>query len=309
MARAVIVCSDCGKELSPTDTFCSQCGAKVEQEVGSNKPPVRPNVAVLTCKVCGHKNAHSGAYCEACGAKLPGRVVTGQAVSSVREKKQTPPKKARPEKNQSSSFKLETWHYVVGAFILGLVGVFIYVELQRDYPTNVAPQQPSAPMRFPASQTPPTKEILDAIVRLEKTVKDNPNDAGAKLLLANALHDGAMHDGSMFPRAIEAYKKYLQVKPGDPNARIDLGICYFELGKIDSMQSANLFSMAINEMELTMKSNPKHQAGAFNLGIVYLWTGNMQESNRWLKKAVGLNAESDLGKRAKAILEPHNQAG
>jgi cytochrome c-type biogenesis protein CcmH/NrfG len=268
---------------------------------------------VLTCEVCGHKNAHRGAYCEACGAKLPGRVVGGHAVSSTNQKKKPIPlRKNQSEKKQAPRLKLESWHYVVGAFILGLVGVFVYIELQRDYPTNVAQQQPSAPMRFPASQTPstsPTKEILDAIVRLEKTVKDNPNDAGAKLLLANALHDGAMHDGSMFPRAIEAYKKYLNVKPGDPNARIDLGICYFELGKIDSMQSANLFSMAISEMELTMKSNPKHQAGAFNLGIVYLWTGNMQESNRWLKKAVGLNAESDLGKRAKAILEQHNQAG
>ena len=96
---------------------------------------------------------------------------------------------------------------------------------------------------------------------------------------------------------------------GDPNARVDLGICYFELGKIDSTQSAALFSQAINEMESTLKNNPKHQPGAFNLGIVYLYSGDMKESNKWLQKTVELNPESDLGKRAKAILEQHNQAG
>jgi tetratricopeptide (TPR) repeat protein len=192
-----------------------------------------------------------------------------------------------------------------------LIGFFSYLELSREVPATGSPQQ-LPPMQFPAMQnpaTPPSKEILEAIERLEQTVKNAPTDAGAKLLLANALHDAGTHDGTYLPRAIASYKEYLKAKPGDPNARVDLGICYFELGKIDTTQTASLFSLAIGEMEATLKNNPKHQAGAFNLGIVYLYTGDMLQSNKWFLKAVELNPESDLGKRAKTIVEQHKQAG
>lgn len=138
-------------------------------------------------------------------------------------------------------------------------------------------------------------------------MKENPNDAGSKLLLANALHDAGTHDAAYLPRAIEAYRSFLKAKPNDPNARVDLGICYFEVGKLDSTRAGEFFANAVKEMEAALKSDPKHQPGAFNLGIVQLYSGNFQESNKWFKKAVDLNPESDLGKRAKTILDQHSQ--
>lgn len=310
MANARLVCTACGHELSPDDRFCAKCGTKVEG--GGNPPGTRATGSEpTTCEVCGHRNAHDGPFCEACGAKLPGRVVARDAAPPRSEQKSAArPSQGKREKHKpsSSAAKLQPWHYAAGGAIVALIVLFVYTEVQRDTP----PPSSAAPMQFPATQTPsspPSKEILEAIDRLQKTVADNPNDVGAKLLLANALHDAAMHDGSLFPRAIEAYKTYLKEKPGDPNARVDLGICYFELGKIDSTRSASLFAQAISEMEATMKNNPKHQAGAFNLGIVYLYAGDIEASNKWLKKTVELNADSDLGKRAEAILKQHSQAG
>ena len=310
MARAVIVCSDCGKQLGPTDMFCPQCGAKVERE-----GPAQVVSSTIVCAASGQQNSPGNSYCESCGAKLPG--VRGANIASTESNKKAKPSagdsippQRRSVPKQSSKFKFEVWHFGLGAILLGLVGFFVYDEVQRNA-TPSAPVQ-STPLNFPSQQTPsgpPAKEILDAIARLEATVKNNPNDTGAKLLLANALHDGAIHDGRLFPKAIEAYRNYLKDKPRDPNARVDLGICYFELGKIDSAQSAGLFAQAIDEMEATLKNNPKHQAGAFNLGIVYLYSGNIRDSNKWLQKAVELNPESDLGKRAKTILEQHSQAG
>jgi hypothetical protein len=300
MSHPAIVCNSCGKELTAADKFCAQCGSPVRLE------KVTPNdnihASPVTCEVCGHRNTQSGSFCEACGAKLPGR-----KDSSASEKKSTV--QSSKQKRSPSKSKLETWHYVLGAVVVGLAGFFIYVEVSREAPANSITQQ-SMPIQLPNTQpaTPPSKDILDAITRLEGTVKGNPNDPGAKLLLANALHDAGTHDGSYFPRAIETYKAYLKQNPGDPNARVDLGICYFELGKLDSAQSGSLFSLAIDEMESTMKTNPKHQPGAFNLGIVYLYTGNIQQSNKWFSKSVELNPESDLGKRAKEILEQHSQA-
>ncbi len=308
MARAVIVCSDCGKQLVPSDKFCPQCGARVERD-----DAVEATGPTIVCVACGQTNSRNNTYCESCGARLSGNAPPNQSLARGDEKKTpTSGRESTPQKQFNlSKFRFEVWHYAIGAVLLALFGYFIYDEVERN--SRVAPANvQSPPLNFPsqqASPSPPSKDILDAIARLEQTVRTNPNDAGAKLLLANALHDGAIHDGSLFPRAIKAYQNYLKDKPGDPNARVDLGICYFELGKIDSVQSADLFARAINEMEATMKNNPKHQAGAFNLGIVYLYSGNMLESNKWLQKAVDLNTESDLGKRAKTILEQHVQAG
>lgn len=306
MARAVLVCSICGKELSATDKFCPECGVKVEPEGSKPESEAQSTARVLTCEVCGHENSHSGTYCETCGAQLPARNITHAPLADEAEK--PGPLRRRVKPSSSSSFNPEPWHYVVGILIAGIVGVFVYMESQRESSANVG-QPASAPAQSTAAQTPPSKELLDAIDRLQRTVNENPNDAGSKLLLANTLHDGAMHDAMMLPRAIEAYKSYLKDKPGDPNARVDLGICYFELGKIDSVHSVRLYSMAIDEIQTAVRSSPTHQPAAFNLAIVYLYSGDFDESNRWFRKAVDLNPESELGKRAKVILEQHNPAG
>lgn len=301
MAKAKLVCGDCGNELSTGDKFCPTCGARIEDTA---TPPESPSPS-LTCEICGHRNTHTGAYCEACGAKLPGRNFSEpspveKSPSSPSQKKKIPYKKAAP-------LRFQAWHYAAGMLVLALLGYFIYLEFQRDTGGHVhtSVQVPSAQ----GSASEPPKEILDAIERLEAQVRENPTNDGAKLLLANALHDAGMHDPRMLPRAIETYKEYLKNKPNDPNARVDLGICYFELGKLDTTRSGALFSMAIAEMESAMKTAPTHQPSAFNLGIVYLYAGNLKESNKWFQKAIDLNPESDLGKRAKDILEQHTQAG
>lgn len=259
----------------------------------------------VICDICGHRNEHSDPFCEACGSKLPGRRAKQTEPSGSRKKSAAPPTHKKSPK-QASSFKLESWHYVLGAVVMALIGFFLYSEATREHASVTPLQQP--PMQFPAEQTtPPSQEVLDAITRLEKTIKDNPADDGARLLLANALHDAGTHDGSYYPRAITAYKEYLKAKPGDPNARVDLGICYFELGKIDSVHAGELFALAIDEMESSMKANPRHQPGAFNLGIVYLYSGDIAQSNKWMQTALNINPESDLGKRAKTIVEQHKQ--
>ena len=285
MASAARVCRSCGKDLSPGAKFCSHCGT---QFGATTEDSNTPQTSTVTCTSCGHVNTHEETHCEACGAKLPGRAFQESRTPTSRSKK------SHPTKKEAGRFTFEPWHYIVAALALAVIGVFIYSESQRAHPPAVSQQQE-------------TPKALEAIERLETLVKENPNDVGSKLLLANALHDASMHDLRYLQRAIDAYITYLKIKPDDPNARVDLGICYFELGKIDSTNSAALLRRAIHEMEAAVKGSPNHQAGAFNLGIVQLFSGNFQESNRWFKKAIELNPESDLGKRAKTILEQHSQ--
>ena len=87
------------------------------------------------------------------------------------------------------------------------------------------------------------------------------------------------------------------MNPNDANARVDMGICYKELGN---------FTEAENAMKTALHYVPNHLNAHFNLGIVYLSEGNLQESNKWFKRTVALDPTSEAGKRAQQLLTQHN---
>jgi hypothetical protein len=255
-------------------------------------------------------------FCEACGARLPvsgvaeiempearGEQATGQVDHPSRDKSQKK-KQAKSEQQKSRQKaavrKFEPWQIVSGIAILALIGYFVYSEASREEPpvrTGVA-----MPGGFPEMAIGSTPEID----QLQKTVDAEPNNAAAILQLANKLHDQSTTSPQLLFRSVEAYKKYLALKPDDPDARVDLGICYFYLTRIDTSNAGQLFSMALSEMQTVAKAHPNHQGAAFNIGIVSLNAGNTEESGKWLKKAVEINPNSDMGARAKKLLEQHS---
>ncbi len=178
-----------------------------------------------------------------------------------------------------------------------LVAVLLYVELSRDHVPAVASAAPPAGMPQPQLQPPPMTDL----VPLEAAVTADPKNRAALLSLANA-----QHDNGLFMRAVETYKTYLQLQPNDPDARVDMGVCYFELGLADTVNPGRFFSLAITEMETAIRNAPTHQPSAFNLGVVHLRNGDLEASNRWFRKAVAMNSASELGKRAQQLLEQHS---
>ncbi len=178
-----------------------------------------------------------------------------------------------------------------------LLAILLYVELARDHAPVAASAAPAPPAGMPALQAPPVTDLGP----LEAAVAAAPDDADALLRLANALHDNGM-----YLRAVETYKKYLRLQPRNPDARVDMGVCYYELGLTDTINQGRYFSLAIEEMEAAFRSAPSHQPSVFNLGVVHLQKGDLETSNRWFRKAVELNATSDLGAKAKQLLERHS---
>jgi hypothetical protein len=89
-------CSNCGRELKPTDQFCANCGARapgaaagsaanatagtdaavsvsmpqaaVEQKTAQPVPPSAPTPAL--CPQCGHPVRAGAAFCGRCGSKI-----------------------------------------------------------------------------------------------------------------------------------------------------------------------------------------------------------------------------------------------
>lgn len=179
--------------------------------------------------------------------------------------------------------------------VLGLIVLFVVMELSRDHS--------AVPVSSAAGPVPPLQTMMPTptdTAPFEQAVAANPSDPAPLLKLANVLHDNGSYD-----RAIETYKKYLTMKPADPDARVDLGICYYELGIRDSVNATGRFTLAAKEMGMAFKKSPSHQPAAFNLGVVNLHLGNMEESTKWFRKAVELDKDSELGRRAQQMLSQH----
>jgi len=139
------------------------------------------------------------------------------------------------------------------------------------------------------------------IAALEQAVRDRPNDPEALLALANGLHDHREWD-----RAVQSYRSFLQKSPDNPDARVDLGICYFELSREKPEQGEEFFAKAVGEMETALKKSPRHVPAAFNLGAIYLQRGEVQRSNEWFRRAVAMDKNHPLAQRAQRMLEQHS---
>jgi tetratricopeptide (TPR) repeat protein len=229
--------------------------------------------------------------CGACGRELDWGEGRRAALTSGR-----PRHVRRRTADEAFRRRVEPWQ-VISFLAVGVLVVFlVWTEVARDRAMPAATTvQPSQPLESPLR----TAQI--DIGPLESAVAANPKDADAVLRLANALHDNRM-----LPRAIEQYKNYLTMRPENPDARVDLGACYDQMGLADSLHADEYYALAMSEMETALKGSPSHQPAAFNLGIVSLHRGDLEASNSWLKRAVAMNRESDLGKRATEILRQHS---
>jgi len=58
-------------------------------------------------------------------------------------------------------------------------------------------------------------------------------------------------------------------------------------------------------MTKALEYKPDHQIAHLNLGIVNLAASNVEKSKEWLRKAVDLNPNSEIGKRAQELLNSH----
>jgi hypothetical protein len=290
MAVAKLVCGDCGSTLAPADVRCPSCGASIERE---DAPPAPALPAVpVSCSVCGYANPPGAEFCGSCGARLALRGAQGPA------KKGKGPRDAGKRTGKSSPSGVGIWQIVSVVAVLGLLSYLVYLQVRGDKPGPSSSSETAAPQ----AGVPPGLGLSAVdLTPLENAVRESPSDPAARLRLANALHDNRS-----MQRAIDEYRKYLGMRPKDPDARTDLGICYFQEAQADSVNRESLLHEAASQMEEAFKSAPRpHQPSAFNLGVVYLHLSDLETSTAWFKKAVGINPESDLGKRAQNMITQH----
>jgi tetratricopeptide (TPR) repeat protein len=178
--------------------------------------------------------------------------------------------------------------------------VVLTVWLVRS-PSSILPVQSSVSSQT-QSLTPSNSPMDQEIKKLENFIESHPDSSDAILLLAHLYQDFGQYQ-----KAISAYLKYLEEKPKNADARIDLGVSYFQSAFEDTVNKAAFLNNAIGEMEEAIRYSPEHQLGHFNLGVVYLQTGGIEKANQYFQKCISLNPQSNVAKKAKEILAQHLQ--
>jgi tetratricopeptide (TPR) repeat protein len=142
--------------------------------------------------------------------------------------------------------------------------------------------------------------IAGADPRLQQTAdaaraileRDSTNVA-ARIGLANVLYDTANWD-----EAIIHYKSAMRLDPQRVTTVVDLGVCYYNLGRFTAAES--LFTHALT-------IDPAHPIALFNLGIVAQQQGHWNESLDYFHRAVQANPPAEvrqvLEERIKEVME------
>jgi tetratricopeptide (TPR) repeat protein len=181
-----------------------------------------------------------------------------------------------------------SWKMIAGFAGFLIVGVVAMELLTRKEPTAQV-EAHDHDLDHPTDAA--NMQALPQIEELEKRIAADPKDVKLVLQLANLLQDAKFYD-----KAIQNYKTYLAQMPNDPDALVDLGICYYDIGQ---------YAEATSYMMKALQVDPKHVLGHFNLGIVALRQGKMKEANEWFRKTIELAPESPAGRQAKQFIEQH----
>ncbi len=150
---------------------------------------------------------------------------------------------------------------IVIAFIIGFIAGAVVFGLTRGSGTprgaSVAQKGPSPEMTQEMDQDVPNPaEVAAKTQALKDIVQKDPKNLSAWAELGNIYFDTNQPQ-----EAIDAYGKYLALKPDNADVRTDMGIMYRKLGDFDR---------AIKEFRTAAQNDPKHVNSRYNIGIVLL---------------------------------------
>ncbi len=143
---------------------------------------------------------------------------------------------------------------------------------------------------------PDLAEMNLKVQTLKDIVKKDPKNLPALVELGNLYFDSGQPK-----EAIEAYSRYLAIKPDNPDLRTDMGIMYRALGDFDR---------AIEELKKAAQSDPKHINSRYNIGIVLLHDKNdIKGAIKAWEEYLKVDSKSEKAQRVKAQIERMKKMG
>jgi cytochrome c-type biogenesis protein CcmH/NrfG len=184
---------------------------------------------------------------------------------------------------------------VVIAFLVGFISgatVAILRGTKGAEKTAMVQKPQMAPPGAPAP-APPARDTIEAtsqIQTLKEIVKKDPKNLPAWVELGNLYFDTDQPK-----EAIEAYSRYLAVKPDNPDVRTDMGIMYRKLGQFDR---------ALEEFRKAARSDAKHVNSRYNIGLVLLHDKqDIQGAIKAWEEYLKVDPNSEKSQRIRAQIE------
>ncbi|HUL21405.1 MAG TPA: tetratricopeptide repeat protein [Thermodesulfobacteriota bacterium] len=184
---------------------------------------------------------------------------------------------------------------VVIAFLAGFVAGATVAILRGTKGAEKAAmvQKPQMPPPGAPAPAPPARESIEAtsqIQTLKEIVKKDPKNLPAWVELGNLYFDTDQPK-----EAIDAYSRYLAVKPDNADVRTDMGIMYRKLGQFDK---------ALEEFRKAAQSDPKHVNSRYNIGLVLLHDKqDMQGAIKAWEEYLKVDPNSERAKRIRSQIE------
>jgi tetratricopeptide (TPR) repeat protein len=180
---------------------------------------------------------------------------------------------------------------VVIAFLLGFItGATVAIIKGTKGSEHAAEIQQPGPIQEPASSGPPPEKVASRIKLLKDVVERDPGNLSAWVEMGNLYFDSGRPK-----EAIDAYRKYLAIKPDNADVRTDMGIMYRALGDFDR---------AIEEFKKAARSDPKHVNSRYNIGIVLLHDkGDVTGANKAWEDYLKVDPTSERAERVRSQME------
>ena len=300
----VIYCVECGAKVELNFKFCPICGSEINlssSDLSSGNKTSQMG-EVIICSNCGDENSLDSSVCHSCGIKLHRSKTSSVAVTEQKKIDSKPnnviskPKKHLKQQSKNSvEFSTPKAKELESKKILVLVGVIAGVILLILIASGIIDLSGSKPDTTLVNQQNQSSGIdlssITKINELKSVVEKDPSNSTALLDLANLRFDSGF-----FEDAAKNYEQYLKFDPKNADARIDMGVCYYNMQQFDKAES---------EVLAALKYSPKHQTGYLNLGVINLAKQNVEKAREWFNKAVEIDPNSDIGKKAKSLLQTH----
>ena len=301
----VSFCTECGAKVEQNFKFCPICGSEINLSSSlqkSSDEATSIKAQVIVCSNCGEENSLERNVCNSCGVKLDKTKLANVTVSNnikantqVKIEKPKSKKQSKPQNKNKNESPVTVGKMLDSKKILAFIGISLALVLLVLIASGVIDLSGSKTAPIEVTQQNQGSGIdlssISKINELKNIVEKDPNNASAILDLANLRFDSGF-----FEDAAINYEQYLKFDQKNANARIDMAVCYYNMKQFDKAES---------EIMTALKYSPKHQTAYLNLGVIYLAKQNMGKAKEWFKKAVDVDPNSEIGKKAKSLLESH----
>ena len=176
----------------------------------------------------------------------------------------------------------------IAGIAFGLIAGWVIGTQQATVRTPPAP----AAVASPAADTGRRAAILDeSKVNALKTVAErDAKNPQPRVELANLYFDAERFDD-----AIKWYEEALKLSPNDVNVSTDLGVSYYYTNNPDK---------ALEQLDRSLKIDPKHAKTLLNIGIVKAFAKqDLEGASKAWQQVIDLAPDSPEGQAAKRALD------